>query len=143
MKDAVIQFFIGLCFGAGLVISGMANPAKVLNFLDFAGIADGSWDPSLLCVLVSAIGVTAIGFRLAFKHGRPLLGGKFNLPAATDIDQRIIVGPIIFGLGWGLVGLCPGPALTALGIAPRAVAAFVLMMLVGMAIARWIASRRP
>ena len=110
----LIQFIIGLVFGLGLVIAGMSNPAKVLNFLDFAAIRTGAWDASLVFVLASAIAVTFIGFRLVLKRSQPVFGEKFHLPTATDIDTRVLTGSALFGTGWGLAGLCPGPAFTAL-----------------------------
>lgn len=139
---ALLQFVIGLMFGIGLVIAGMSNPAKVLNFLDFAAIPAGTWDPSLVFVLVGAIAVTFIGFRLVLKLPQPIFGEKFHLPTATDIDARIIAGPAIFGIGWGLVGLCPGPAFTALGGGTSAAVTFVSAMLIGMVAARWLANRQ-
>jgi len=135
------QFIIGLVFGCGLVIGGMSNPAKVLNFLDLGAIASGGWDPSLACVMLGAIAVTFVGFRLVLRRQRPIFDTAFHLPTATALDARIIVGPAIFGVGWGLVGFCPGPALTALGTGGGAAAVFVAAMLVGMTGARLLANR--
>jgi uncharacterized membrane protein YedE/YeeE len=137
----LLQFAIGLVFGLGLVVSGMSNPAKVLNFLDLAAIPSGGWDPSLAFVMAGAIAVTFIGYRLVLRRPRPILGETFHLPTATGIDSRIVAGPAIFGLGWGLAGFCPGPALTALAIGGPAAAIFVVAMLLGMGGARWLASR--
>jgi uncharacterized protein len=134
------QFAIGLIFGLGLVIAGMSNPAKVLNFLDVAGIGSGIWDPSLAFVLAGAIAVTFVGYKLVLRRGQPIFGEKFHLPTAQDIDARIIAGPAIFGIGWGLAGFCPGPAFTALTSGVPA-AIFVAAMLAGMLAARTIASR--
>jgi len=134
------QFAIGLIFGLGLVIAGMSNPAKVLNFLDVAGIGSGIWDPSLGFVLAGAIAVTFVGYKLVLRRGQPIFGEKFHLPTAQDIDARIIAGPAIFGIGWGLAGFCPGPAFTALTSGVPA-AIFVAAMLAGMLAARTIASR--
>lgn len=139
--SVLIQFAIGLTFGLGLVIAGMSNPAKVLNFLDLAAIPAGTWDPSLAFVLAGAISVTFVGFRLVLRRKQPILGEKFHLPTATDLDARIIVGPAIFGVGWGLAGFCPGPAFTAIGAASTSGALFVAAMLVGMVAARWMANR--
>ncbi len=138
----LLQFVIGLIFGIGLVIAGMSNPAKVLNFLDLAAMPAGAWDPSLAFVLVGAIAVTFIGFRMVLKRPQPVFGEKFHLPTATDMDARIIAGPAIFGVGWGLVGLCPGPAFTALGGGSWFAVTFVSAMLIGMVVARWLANRQ-
>ncbi len=111
----IIQFVIGMVFGLGLVVSGMSNPAKVLNFLDLAAIRTGSWDPSLAFVMVGAVVTAFIGFRLVLKRPRPVFAETFHLPARSGIDPRVIIGPAIFGIGWGLAGFCPGPAFVALG----------------------------
>ena len=137
----IAQFAIGLIFGLGLVLSGMSNPAKVLNFLDVAGISSGSWDPSLACVMVSAVAVTFVGYEWVLKRPRPLFGEKFQLPTRRELDVRIVAGPAIFGVGWGLAGFCPGPALTALGFGSRAAVIFVAAMIAGMLLARWLANR--
>ncbi len=138
----LVQFVIGLVFGLGLVVAGMSNPAKVLNFLDFAAIPAGGWDPSLAFVLVGAIAVTFIGFRLVLRRKQPIFGGTFQLPTATDIDGRIVAGPAIFGVGWGLAGFCPGPAFTALAVGGSPALLFVAAMMVGMGLARWLASQQ-
>ncbi len=135
------QFAIGSVFGLGLVIAGMSDPAKVLNFLDLGAIPTGGWDPSLAFVMAGAIAVTFIGFKLVLRRPQPIFGGKFHLPTATDIDARIIAGPAIFGIGWGLAGFCPGPAFTALTTGGSTALIFVATMLVGMAGARWLANR--
>jgi uncharacterized protein len=137
----LLQFIIGLIFGLGLVVSGMSDPAKVLNFLDFAAIGTGTWDASLAFVMAGAIAVTFAGYRLALRRSQPLFGGKFYLPTREDIDARIIAGPVIFGAGWGLSGFCPGPAITALGFGTKAAVIFVVAMLAGMWLGRFIASR--
>jgi uncharacterized protein len=136
------QFLIGLLFGSGLVIAGMANPQKVLNFLDIASISTGGWDPSLAFVLGGAALVTFIGYRIILKRNRPLFDKTFHLPTKTKIDLPIIVGPAIFGIGWGLAGFCPGPAFTALGTGSTQAGLFVIAMLVGMLSARWLAMQR-
>ena len=135
------QFAIGLLFGTGLVIAGMSDPAKVLNFLDLAAIQTGGWDPSLAFVMAGGIGVAFIGFKLVLKRPKPVFDTAFHLPTATGLDARIFLGPAIFGVGWGLVGLCPGPAFTALATGGSAALVFVLAMLVGMGCARWLAQR--
>jgi len=134
------QFAVGLIFGLGLLLSGMSNPAKVLNFLDLGAIASGGWDPSLAFVMVGAIAVTFTGYRLVLSRSKPLFAGRFHLPSKRELDLRIVAGPAIFGVGWGLVGFCPGPALTALGFGAHGAFVFVAAMLAGMWLARWLAS---
>jgi uncharacterized membrane protein YedE/YeeE len=137
----IAQFFIGLIFGLGLVLSGMSDPAKVLNFLDLAGIGSQSWDPSLALVMAGAVAVTFVGYQWVLKRPGPLFGEKFHLPTSRELDVRIVAGPAIFGVGWGLAGFCPGPALTALGFGTRAAVIFVIAMIAGMLLARWLANR--
>ena len=134
----LLQFAIGLVFGAGLLLSGMSNPAKVLNFLDLGGIASGSWDPSLAFVMAGAVAVTFVGYRHVLRRSQPLFAERFHLPTKRELDLRIVTGPAIFGIGWGLVGFCPGPALTALGFGSRAAFIFVGAMLAGMWLARFL-----
>lgn len=129
----------GLLFGSGLVISGMLDPAKVLNFLDFAG----SWDPSLAFVLGGAVIVAAIGFRIAGRRTRPILARRFHWPTRSDIDARLLIGPAIFGIGWGLSGFCPGPAVASLALLAPGTIVFVVALLAGMALARRIVDRKP
>lgn len=138
--SVILHLGIGLLFGLGLVIAGMSDPAKVLNFLDFAAIFQGTWDPSLGLVMAGAILVTMVGFRLVFQASGPVFGERFHLPTAKDLDSRIIMGPAIFGVGWGLAGFCPGPAFTALS-SGSAGALFVIAMLAGMIAARWLSLR--
>jgi uncharacterized membrane protein YedE/YeeE len=135
----LVQFAIGLVFGLGLIISGMSNPAKVLNFLDVGGIAAGKWDASLAFVMTGAVAVTFIGFNRVLKLARPFFAERFYVPTRKDIDPKIIVGPAIFGIGWGLAGFCPGPALTALGFGSTSAFIFVAAMCAGMVLARFIA----
>ncbi|MDF0583710.1 DUF6691 family protein [Bradyrhizobium yuanmingense] len=135
----LVQFAIGLIFGLGLIISGMSDPAKVLNFLDVAGIPAGTWDASLAFVMAGAVAVTFVGFSRVLKLPRPFFADRFYLPTRRDIDPRIVAGPAIFGVGWGLVGFCPGPALTALGFGSLSAVIFVLAMCAGMVLARFIA----
>lgn len=132
-----LQLLSGLLFGLGLVVSGMADPAKVQNFLDLAGL----WDPSLAFVMAGAVAVTMAGYRLVLSRAAPLYAPAFDLPAATAIDLRVVLGPAIFGIGWGLAGFCPGPALTSLALAAPGTLIFVPAMLAGMAIARWLTMR--
>jgi hypothetical protein len=102
---------VGLVFGLGLAISGMLNPAKVLGFLDIAG----AWDPTLAVVMAAGLGVNAIAYRLTMRRATPVLGAAFQVPARRDIDARLLIGSALFGVGWGLAGICPGPALASLG----------------------------
>jgi uncharacterized membrane protein YedE/YeeE len=139
---AAAQFLAGLVFGLGLVIAGMSDPAKVLAFLDLGAIASGTWDPSLAFVLAAAVAVTFLGYRLVLRRARPLLAERFHLPAARAIEPRILLGPAIFGIGWGMAGFCPGPALTALATGGGAALVFVASMLAGMAAARRLAAHR-
>lgn len=134
-----LQFLVGLIFGLGLLLSGMANPAKVLDFLDFGGIASGSWDPSLAFVMAGAVAVTFAGFRWVLARPQPLLAERFHLPTQRELDLRIVAGPAIFGVGWGLAGFCPGPALTALGFGTGKAFIFVAAMFAGMWLARLLA----
>jgi uncharacterized membrane protein YedE/YeeE len=125
---ALIALFAGLVFGIGLMVSGMSNPAKVLGFLDLGG----SWDPSLAFVMVGAIAVGAVAFTAAKRRKRSLLGLPMQLPTGTAITLRLVLGSAAFGVGWGLAGFCPGPALVALGAGyPKAVG-FVAAMVAGM-----------
>jgi uncharacterized protein len=133
------QLIIGFVFGTGLVVSGMINPAKVLNFLDFAG----SFDPSLAFVMAGAVAVTALGYRIVLARARPVLASSFHLPSRQAIDGQLLAGTALFGVGWGLSGLCPGPAISSLGLGVPGVLAFVPAMLAGMAIARFLVSRLP
>jgi len=137
MRRVFAATVAGALFGAGLVVSGMSNPNKVLNFLDPLG----PWDPSLLLVMAAAVAVSFIGFRLVWRQRRPWCEADFQLPTASRPDRRLLVGAALFGLGWGLVGYCPGPALTALVIAPRDALWFVGAMLVGMLLQRWQSTR--
>ena len=118
----------GLVFGIGLIVSGMTNPAKVLGFLDLAG----RWDPSLALVMAGAIAMAAPAFWLARRRGTSLLGEPIRLPAATRVDRRLIVGGVAFGVGWGLAGFCPGPALASLATGGAEAAIFTAAMAVGM-----------
>ncbi len=118
----------GLLFGAGLMLSGMANPAKVLGFLDILG----RWDPSLALVMASAVGVGLIGFGLDSRRSISALGLPMNLPSSRAIDRRLILGAITFGIGWGLAGFCPGPALVALASGSGKAVIFCASMLAGM-----------
>lgn len=123
-------FVIGLIFGAGLLISGMTQPEKIFGFLDLTG----RWDPSLIFVMGGALAVAAAGFYLAEKRGKSLLGDPLTLPAKNEIDPRLLAGAAIFGVGWGLAGVCPAPAIVNLGFASAPAYIFAAAMLAGMAI---------
>ncbi len=123
----VSGFVAGLVFGLGLIISGMADPAKVLNFLDIFG----AWDPSLAFVMAGASLTTFIGYRLVWRSESPALGTEFDLPTNRSIDAPLLTGAAIFGIGWGLGGFCPGPAWTSLAIASPGILVFLPAMLVG------------
>lgn len=132
MKQTVAAFAAGLIFGLGLTISAMINPSKVIAFLDIAG----AWDASLMLVMASALLTAAIGFRLALQRQAPLFAASFQLPNRQDIDARLIGGSALFGIGWGLTGLCPGPALAALAFAGREILIFFAAMIAGILLFR-------
>jgi uncharacterized membrane protein YedE/YeeE len=123
----VISLAAGFVFGLGLVISGMSNPAKVIGFLDVAG----GWDPTLLLVMGGALATTVPAFRLLESRPRPLFAERFEFPARNELDSRLIAGAALFGLGWGMAGFCPGPAITALATARLDVMLFVAAMIAG------------
>jgi uncharacterized membrane protein YedE/YeeE len=123
----------GLVFGLGIALSGMGNPAKVLNFFDVFG----TWDPSLAFVMGGALVTTAIGYRLIFgKAKAPLFDAAFQVPTSRTIDARLVGGSALFGAGWGIAGFCPGGAIPALGFAPWPTALFLISMMGGMVLAR-------
>ena len=138
----LVQFAIGLVFGLGLVVAGMSDPGKVLDFLDVAAIASGGWDASLAFVMAGAIAVALPGYRLVLRRRAPLIAERFQLPTATEIDAKVVVGPAIFGIGWGLAGICPGPAFALLASGGAAAWLFAAAMFAGMAAARGLAARR-
>ena len=137
MKN-LVTLVSGLLFGFGLLLSGMANPAKVQNFLDLFG----TWDPSLAFVMGGAIAVAVPGFWLVTRRSKPLFNTVFHLPTRTDFDMRLIAGSAIFGIGWGLGGFCPGPAVTALPLAAEGTLIFVATMLTGMAASKYLLNRQ-
>jgi uncharacterized membrane protein YedE/YeeE len=134
----VTSFLAGLVFGVGLIVSGMAQPSKVLGFLDITG----RWDPSLGLVMIGAVAAGLIAFRLARGRQRSLLGLPMHLPTARDIDRRLVFGSLTFGIGWGFAGLCPGPALVDLGTGQAKAFVFVVAMLLGMGIFEWVQRRK-
>lgn len=124
----ITEFFVGLLFGLGLLISGMTDPAKVLGFLDLFG----TWDPSLAFVMGGAIAVGVFAFALARKRTANLLGGALHLPKSTQIDKRLVIGGLTFGAGWGLAGFCPGPGIVSMASGEVKAAVFVAAMVAGM-----------
>lgn len=126
----LMSFIAGLVFGIGLIVAGMTDPAKVLAFLDLAG----RWDPSLALVIAGAVGVAAIGFAVARRRTVSWLKLPMRMPVQSRIDAKLVTGSLLFGMGWGLAGFCPGPALVALGAGQWKAAVFVLAMLAGMGI---------
>lgn len=125
---SLFAFVAGLVFGLGLIVAGMVNPAKILGFLDIAG----KWDPSLALVMAGAIAVGLVAFALARRRTVSALGLPMQLPSASTIDARLVGGSLVFGIGWGLAGFCPGPAIVAIGAGYAKAAVFVVAMLLGM-----------
>ena len=139
MKKLISALLIGMVFGLGIAISGMANPAKVQNFFDLAGI----WDPSLIFVMGSALAVAAIGYRLIFANRKmPLYEEEFFLPKAKSVDKELIGGAAIFGIGWGIAGFCPGGAIPTIALGHSGTYIFLAAMVAGMSAARWFRARQ-
>jgi uncharacterized membrane protein YedE/YeeE len=126
--------FAGLLFGAGLAVSGMIDPAKVIGFLDIAG----DWDPTLAFVMAGALIAAALGYALARRRERPVFGLRMDIPTRRAIDARLLLGAALFGAGWGLAGFCPGPAIAALATGLWPVVLYVAAMLAGMALFRLV-----
>ena len=124
----VASLLAGLVFGLGLILSGMVNPAKVLGFLDLAG----PWDPSLVLVMAGAIAVGLVAFHVAGNRTTSLLGAEMKLPASRHLDRRLVLGSVVFGIGWGIGGICPGPGMVALAMGEPKAVVFVVAMLAGM-----------
>ena len=135
----IASLFCGLIFGAGLLISGMVRPTKVLGFLDIFG----AWDPSLAVVMIAALAVSIPGFALAKRRARPMLAAQSLWPTRIGLDRPLVIGSALFGLGWGLVGLCPGPALESLATLSPAVIVFVAAMGAGMVLQDWWQRSQP
>ena len=133
----ITEFLIGLLFGLGLLLSGMIDPAKVLGFLDLFGL----WDPSLALVMAGAIGVGFFAFTLVKHRTTNLLGGTLYLPKAQQIDRRLLIGGLVFGIGWGLAGFCPGPALVSTAAGEIKALVFVAAMVAGMFVYSWVDRR--
>jgi len=134
----IASLLAGLVFGLGLILSGMASPAKVLGFLDLAG----PWDPSLALVMAGAIAVGLVAFFVARNRTVSFLGAEMKLPTARHIDRRLVVGSLVFGIGWGIAGFCPGPGLVALGMGEVKAIVFVAAMLLGMGLFEWVERRK-
>lgn len=132
MSRIFFALVIGMVFGSGIAISGMANPAKILNFFDVAG----TWDPSLAFVMGGALLVTAIGYKFVLRRSSPVFDRTFHLPTRRDLDKPLLVGSAIFGIGWGITGFCPGGAIPALGLGHSNAFIFVGSMILGIALAR-------
>jgi uncharacterized protein len=128
MPVIIASFLSGLIFGAGLLISGMTEPEKVLGFLDILG----AWDATLAFVMAGAVAVAAIGFALARRRGTPVLAAKYRWPTKSDLDASLVTGAVLFGVGWGLVGICPGPAIVNLAGLSLPMTVFVVAMIFGM-----------
>lgn len=128
--NRLVEFLVGLLFGLGLILSGMTDPGKVLAFLDLAG----AWDPSLAFVMAGAIAVAFFAFGMARGRTTALLGGEMHLPGNAPIDRRLLIGSLVFGVGWGLAGFCPGPAVVAAGAGSAEALVFTLAMIAGMAV---------
>lgn len=137
MRATLAALLSGVVFGAGLALSGMTSPARVLGFLDVSG----DWDPTLLFVMGGALAVATPGFAGVLRWSHPLIAEGFRLPARTDLDAPLIVGAAVFGIGWGLAGLCPGPAIAGLVTGSPGVMAFVTAMCAGQWLA-WLWERR-
>jgi len=136
--NRLTAFVAGLLFGLGLLLAGMADPAKVLAFLDLAG----AWDPSLAFVMGGGIGAALIPFTLARRRQQSLTGCPMQLPAKREPDRALVIGSLIFGIGWGIAGICPGPAVVVLGSGHAGILPFVIAMLAGMGLYQWYDSRR-
>lgn len=141
MRLYLIALGAGLLFGAGLAVSGMYDPAKVLGFLDLAAVFGRGWDPSLAFVMIGALAVALPAFQYAKRRAQPVAAAQFQAPAAAVIDRRLVFGALLFGIGWGLVGYCPGPALAALAFADTGTMLFVLAMIGGMVLEALTAKR--
>jgi uncharacterized membrane protein YedE/YeeE len=139
VSRSAVAFLLGLLFGAGLIVSQMSNPAKVIGFLDLAG----DWDPSLAFVMMGAVAVFGAAYRLSLRRGAPLLESKFQAPEKQGIDQPLLLGAALFGVGWGLAGFCPGPAVVAAGFGDGRVWAFIGAMAAGVLLLRLLRSARP
>jgi uncharacterized membrane protein YedE/YeeE len=138
LKTGLGPLLGGMLFSIGLGVSGMTEPAKIISFLDIFG----DWDPSLIFVMVGAIGVNAILHRFITKKTTPLFDSKFHLPTKTQLDKKLLIGSALFGIGWGITGLCPGPGLAAASTGQPYPVAFVVSLVTGMALVKWFDSKK-
>jgi hypothetical protein len=138
MTKNIVGLFTGILFGLGLALSGMTQPQKVLNFLDVTG----HWDPSLLFVLGGAVGVTVVTFRFILRRKMPVLGNRYYFSDKIKIDRPLVLGAALFGMGWGIAGYCPGPAVASMAVPNWDVLVFLLAMLLGIFIQKLMASKR-
>lgn len=138
MKVVASAFISGLIFAIGLGLSGMTDPVKVIGFLDFFG----TWNPTLTFVMAGGILAYAVGYRLVTRRSVPIFGSKFSLPTRKDLTPQLIVGSALFGIGWGIAGFCPGPGLTSLATGSSSVLTFVVAMLGGMALYKYVLEKR-
>ncbi len=134
MAKSILGLFAGIIFGIGLVVSGMSNPAKVQNFLDIAG----TFDASLIFVMLGAIATVFVGYKLPPKKASPILSDVFHVPTRKDIDRPLVLGAVLFGIGWGLSGFCPGPSLTAIFMGSEGIFYFLPSMIVGLVVSKFI-----
>jgi uncharacterized membrane protein YedE/YeeE len=139
----VASLVCGFIFGLGLLISGMTQPSKVLGFLDILGARTGNWDPSLAVVMAAALAVSGVGYLIVQRQQRPVLAPKFDLSTRTGIDTPLVAGSALFGIGWGLVGLCPGPALENLATLSPKVIVFCIAMAAGIVVHDGWYAKRP
>lgn len=137
-QEIPVGLFAGIIFGFGLALSDMVNPARVRAFLDIFG----NWDPTLALVMVGAILPMAFAWAWRQKMDKPIIGSTFALPGTTNIDPKLAMGAVLFGIGWGISGLCPGPALAGIALSPRLALIFVIFMLLGMLLARFVTDRK-
>ena len=136
-----IAALVGALFGVGLVVSGMSNPANVLNFLDLAAIPTGTWDARLMFVMGGGVFITGAGFPWLIKRAHPVFADKFSWPAASVIDRRLVIGAALFGIGWGLAGYCPGPAFTTVGATVGTDIRDMLLFMPAMLVGMWAATK--
>jgi len=143
MAGVLVNLFAGALLGAGLTVSRMIDPAKVLAFLDVAAAPGGGWDPSLALVMAGALVVAIVGYRIVLRRARPVCAADFQVPTRRDIDWRLLTGATLFGGGWGLVGYCPGPAVAGVTLGSGKTLVFVAAMLAGMALYHVLFAARP
>lgn len=138
MKQMIVNIISGLLFGIGLTLSSMVDPSKVIGFLDVMG----NWDPSLAFVMMGALMIAVITFRMIPKRNKPVFANEFKLSTRTDIDKPLIIGAILFGIGWGMAGYCPGPAIATLGTGGWDSAIFLISMILGSMVQRYLYTKK-